>query len=346
MNTALAESWQKLKKEAPNVRIRDAAASLGVSELELLATRIGTGVSPLKENWTEFLIKCPSLGRVMALTRNDFCVHERKGSFEHVSVHGKMGLVTGPEIDLRIFLNQWRYGFFVEDTSEERILYSVQFFDGSGEAVFKLYATEESDLASFLRLKNDLQKLDGISQLNLEPKIKEQSPVKPQLDKSTRVRFLESWSNLKDTHDFFTLLNEFNVERMDALEIANGRFTSPWEWKQFESLLKLCVKEGLEIMVFVGSKGVIQIHTGLVETLEERGPWFNILDKDFNLHLRKDFVSHIWFVNKPTLDGTVSSLELFSENGELILQCFGKRKPGQPQSKLWEKLIDLCQPKD
>ena len=41
----LAERWQALKQDNPNVRIRNAAEVLGVSEAELLATRIGQGVT-------------------------------------------------------------------------------------------------------------------------------------------------------------------------------------------------------------------------------------------------------------------------------------------------------------
>ncbi len=62
----------------------------------------------------------PSVGRVMCLTRNEHCVHERHGRFEDVQVSGPHGLVLGPDIDLRLFLGQWRYGFAVREPLEGR----------------------------------------------------------------------------------------------------------------------------------------------------------------------------------------------------------------------------------
>jgi putative hemin transport protein len=45
------------------------------------------------------------LGKVMALTRNEACVHEKKGVYHHSSVNGQTGLVLAGDIDLRIFIS-------------------------------------------------------------------------------------------------------------------------------------------------------------------------------------------------------------------------------------------------
>ena len=79
-------------------------------------------------------------------------------------------------------------------------------------------------------------------------------------------------------------------------------------------------------MIFVSSRGCIQIHTGEVRKLLPMGPWFNVMDPNFNLHLREDHVASAWVVKKPTTDGVVnqpgvvsmlmaSRLRSFSENG-------------------------------
>ena len=75
----------------------------------------------------------PSVGRVMCLTRNEHCVHERHGRFEDVQVSGPHGLVLGPDIDLRLFLGQWRYGFAVREPLQAAASgRSLQFFDAAG----------------------------------------------------------------------------------------------------------------------------------------------------------------------------------------------------------------------
>ena len=97
--------------------------------------------------------------------------------------------------------------------------------------------------------------------------------------------------------------------------------------------------DAVPIMVFVGNPGMIQIHGGPVQRVEVLGPWLNVLDRDFNLHLRADQVAHAWVVRKPTHDGIVTSLELFDAHGETIAMLFGERKPGQPERPEWRRLV-------
>ena len=87
------------------------------------------------------------------------------------------------------------------------------------------------------------------------------------------------------------------------------------------------------------SPGCVQIHTGPVETLKTMGPWFNVLDPGFNLHLREDAIAHAWVVRKPTKDGIVTSLEIFDDRDRVIAIVFGKRKEGEPESEVWRGLL-------
>ena len=54
-------------------------------------------------------------------------------------------------------------------------------------------------------------------------------------------------------------------------------------------------------MVFVGNRGCIQIHSGTVTKLVEAGPWFNVFDSQFNLHLREDKIAEIWVTKSQQL---------------------------------------------
>src|SRR5690606_21815841 len=104
-------------------------------------------------------------------------------------------------------------------------------------------------------------------------------------------------------------------------------------------VLEKSAETGLSIMVFVGNDGMIQIHTGPVKKLFEMGDWFNVMDPDFNLHVRETEIAEAWIVRKPTTDGTVTSLECFNAAGEQVVQMFGKRKPGIPELLEWRELI-------
>src|SRR3546814_9918332 len=97
---------------------------------------------------------CSSDLRVMALTRNEFCVHERKGRYEQVSFNNHVGLALGPDIDLRLFMSHWKIGFAVQENDRK----SLQFFNGEGTAMHKIYLTPDrseehtSELQSLMRI--------------------------------------------------------------------------------------------------------------------------------------------------------------------------------------------------
>jgi len=63
------------------------------------------------------------------------------------------------------------------------------------------------------------------------------------------------------------------------------------------------------------------------------------MDPDFNLHLDTDKIAQVWIVRKPTADGEVTALEVYNEMGEIIVQFFGKRKPGIPELTEWRELV-------
>jgi putative hemin transport protein len=65
-----------------------------------------------------------------------------------------------------------------------------------------------------------------------------------------------------------------------------------------------------------------------------------VLDPGFNLHLREDHIASAWIVRKPTVDGLVTSLELFDADGNVIAMLFGERKPGKPELDQWRALVE------
>lgn len=95
----------------------------------------------------------------------------------------------------------------------------------------------------------------------------------------------------------------------------------------------------MEIMVFVSNHGNIEIHTGPVHKILEIPGWINVTDPDFKLHLKTDDIRQCWVAEKPSEDGTVTSVEVFDANSEMIVQLFGKRKPGMPELEAWRQLV-------
>lgn len=334
----LKDAWEKLKAEKPKLRMWDAAAELGVSEAELLATRCGGSVTRLEGDWKKLIQRFAELGEVMTLTRNEHAVHEKTGTFEKIQFFGThMGQVLGSQIDLRIFISRWHLGFTVVEESKEGRRRSFQFFDQSGSAIFKVYLKDGGDVTGFETLR-EAYKSDDQSQTQPVTPL---SAKEPELaDSEINLEgFHKGWSELRDTHAFHGLLQKFKLGRTQALRLADPQYATPVSNSSARKVLQSAAESGTSIMVFVGNPGNIQIHTGPVTKLAGFGEWYNVLDGGFNLHLRETGISQSWIVRKPTGDGIVTSLELYDERGDNIALFFGARKPGKPELEAWRKII-------
>ena len=93
-----------MKSENPKMRIREIAKQLQSSEVQLLATGVGENVTRLKDDPKAILGDIIKLGKVMALTRNDHAVHERKGVYDNLTFQGPVGTFVNEDIDLRLFM--------------------------------------------------------------------------------------------------------------------------------------------------------------------------------------------------------------------------------------------------
>lgn len=335
----LKSQWETLKAENPNLRIRNAAEKLGVSEAALLATQVGETVTRLRPEFSAILSEIEKLDKVMALTRNEECVHERKGIYlnpDFSSPHA--GLFVGEDIDLRIFLGHWAKVFAVAEKSEHGDRKSLQFFGKDGLAIHKIYLTKDSNEVAFDEL---VAKYKSEDQSTEEPTIEVPLNIDEKSDSDIDVAgFQAAWENLKDTHEFFGMLRKFGVTRTQALRLApNENFAKKVEKEVVVKMLEGAASTKLPIMVFVGNRGNIQIHTGLVRKTMWHGDWFNVMDPDFNMHLDMSKIAQTWIVRKPTEDGEVTAIEVFNEMGEIIVQFFGKRKPGIPELKEWKELV-------
>lgn len=343
--SALRSAWNELKQEKPNMRIRDCAAALKVSEAELLATTIGDYTTKLEGDWTKLLERLPELGRVMSLTRNEGCVLENKGPFQKIDIISqgpfKMATVIGP-IESRVFFSGWNFGFAVEQETPRGWMRSIQIFDGAGEASMKVFlqeATENrkgSDLDAYKKLVEDFRASEQNSEIEVKAISTPPTKVMGDVDKTGLI---SDWGNMKDTHDFFGMIRKHQVNRLDAVRIAEGEFTYRLQKDSLKLMLDKASSEKMPIMIFVGNKGNIQIHQGKVNTIKVMDNWLNVLDPDCNMHLREDLVDSIWVVKKPTEDGVVTGIEVFDANKEMIVQFFGLRKPGIPELESWRKLV-------
>jgi putative hemin transport protein len=337
MTKASPEHIRDLRNARPEMRERDFARIHQISEADLVAAFIGESVVRLRPDVATLLAGAPSLGEVMALTRNESAVHEKIGVFEKTVFGERASMVLGAQIDLRIFPSKWVFGFAVEKPDAEgNAKRSLQFFDAHGDAVFKIHARPATDLAAWAELVGRLTSEDQSAALVTEPRPPRTSPEDPADRNALRAR----WEKLTDTHQFHGMLRDLKLDRLEALSMVGDDFAWPLGAEAVPQLFNEAARLALPIMVFVGNGGCIQIHSGPVAQITPMGPWLNVMDPDFHLHLRVDQIVSLWAVRKPTADGHVTSVEAYDADGNLIIQFFGKRHEGVDERPEWRALVE------
>lgn len=330
---------RQARADNPRMRERDLASQLGISECQFVAAHCGFGVRRIRADVEKLLAGVTALGEVMALTRNESAVHEKIGVYEK-PVSGKhASMVLGSEIDLRIFPKHWVHGFAVEKGEGDDIRRSLQFFDAAGDAVHKIHMRENSNLEAYEDIVAILFSPDQSDELPVAgPRI-----VQAANDPGLRADLEDlraRWSGMTDVHQFVGILRDLDLTRRQAVELVGTDFAWRLADDAVPSLMRLAANEQLPIMCFVGNGGCIQIHSGPITEIKPMGPWINVMDPTFHLHLRTDRITDVWAVRKPNRDGHVSSIEAYGADGSMIIQFFGKRKEGTDERPDWRSLVE------
>lgn len=330
------EEIRAAKSENAKLRARDLADKLKISEAELIAADCGKGVTRVDPHPDRIMWAAQILGEVMALTRNDSCVHEKVGIYDNYHPGAHAAMVLTDDIDLRIFPSHWKHAFMVEAPTDAGSRRSLQVFDAAGDAVHKIFLRDASNHMAWQDLRHDLQLADQSPELDVAPR---KPPEAPKSDAAKVDILRKEWKRMTDTHQFLRLTSKLKMNRLGAYRVAGAPFVRALEPAAVNQALKQLAQDGTEVMVFVGNRGCIQIHQGPIVTLKEMGPWQNVVDPGFNLHLRLDHIAEVWAVDKPTQRGAAVSLEAFDDRGGLIFQMFGVGKEGRDSRPAWRELV-------
>ncbi len=321
-------------------RDRDLARALGISEAQLVAAHVGERgarrATAIAAHPDATMPAAETLGEVMALTRNDSAVHEKIGAYAnyHPGTHAAMVLTEA--VDLRIFPSHWVHAFCVEVDGAQGTQRSLQVFDAAGDAVHKVFLRDGGDVAAFEAARRGLALAEQAQRLDVAPRAApEGARVNP-----GKVDLLRSeWRKLTDTHQFLRLAAKLKMNRLGAYRLAGPPFVRPLAAEAVDAMLHAVRDAGIEVMLFVGNRACLQIHTGIIGTLTPMGPWQNVMDPGFNLHLRRDRIAEVWAVDKPTQRGAAISVEAFDAQGALILQVFGLSKDGRDSRPAWNRIV-------
>ncbi|MBA4352508.1 MAG: hemin-degrading factor [Rhodobacter sp.] len=323
-----------LRLENPKARARDFAHANGIPEAALVAAHVGHGTTAIDATTDRLFPLIRDLGDVMALTRNASCVHERRGVYSDYRSGPHAAMVLDPEIDLRIFPAHWKHAFAVLEQAEDGPRRSLQIFDAAGDAVHKVHLKPVSHVDAFDTLTAALGLPDQPQTLSLTPRIPTEGP-KGNPARADDLR--RDWDAMTDTHQFNTLTRRLKMNRLGAYQLAGTPRAERIDTGAVTQALHVAADAAIPLMIFVGNAGCIQIHGGPIEKVVPMGPWINVMDPRFNLHLRSDHITEVWRVWKPTRTGDANSIEAFDKDGSLILQIFGYRKDKAPTA--WNAFV-------
>jgi putative hemin transport protein len=306
------------------------------SSRALVAAEVGISAVRIDASAAKLLERVADLGEVMALSRNESAVHEKIGVYENIKVGEHNAIVLGENIDLRVFPSRWVHAFAVtkKDGDAERL--SLQYFDKTGNAVHKIHLRPASNVEAYHRIVAEL-KLEDQGQELVEA---EASSASDEDGNVSREELRDNWSKMTDTHEFFGMLKRLKIGRQAAVRTVGDDYAWKLDNTATADMMHASVKSGLPIMCFVANNGIVQIHAGPIFNVQPMGPWINILDETFHLHLRQDHIAETWAVRKPTKDGHVTSLEAYDAEGNMIIQFFGKRKEGSDESAEWREIME------
>ena len=349
----IRQSFASLRLEK-KLRHREISKFLGITEAELIDAHVGVSrltamkssphlarATRLKKPYCELISQMEGLGEVLALTRNEYGVHEKVGTYQHVSKQGDVGVVHGDLIDLRLFYKHWEFAYAFEEGKGDALQRSIQFFDEFGTAIHKIFLLPTSEYDYFEQLVDDFSDVNQDSGIHIQEKLQDTSLCKATFPEDFSLEeFKHDWSRMADTHEFFDLLKKHGLNRLQALQCIGNHYAQALTQSSMRQVFESAKEQKISLMIFVGNRGAIQIHTGIIYRIVDVKSWFNILDPGFNLHLDIEKIQQIWLVRKPSKDGVITSMELLDNQGEMIALVFGERKLGEPELPAWRHLVE------
>ncbi|HYF87692.1 ChuX/HutX family heme-like substrate-binding protein [Azospirillum sp.] len=294
-------------------------------------TDTATGHLRLEVDWPAVLPRLDVLGPVRVVTANRAITHEKVGRFGNVSGNGHAIIVLNREIDLRIFPRHWCR------TAYDPAVGAILIRNAAGQPVHAIHRTADTDAAAWDAFLDE-HRADGDLADEVEsgePPVQTVATVPADIDVAG---LRAAWTAMADVHEFHGMLKRFGVARLDAMRLAGGEFAREIPLTAVTGLLESARGDRMEIMIFVGNAGCIQIHTGTIATLRTDGALLGIDDPGFRLHVDTARLSSAWAVFKPTDKGGITTVELYNAQGENCAILCGQRDEDKPERTEWRTL--------
>jgi len=340
---------QKLKTNYPV----DVAASYGMSEGELTNIRLAYDATILAIPDVKFFITdLELLGHVKCMTRNNNSISIQEGVFrnqylygyDQVNIRAELGLVLNPrKLDLRIIFKHWNHIYYIKQYKDKKIQRSFQVFDYSGQAIHKVFITDsssESGLSVLLKRYASVQQIPPAFNIRY-PQYRRILNIDCEFNEHIDAQ----WRSMTSPDDISMLTDKFNMSRQEIYRSVRADLAWPVGKKALVELLTAARECYEELTISVQNHGCIQIYTGLLDKIMSANGWLHVLNPANKLLIQESKISECWVLHTPTESGHETSLEVFSEDNELIVKICGQRDEGQKERESWREIIDSIENK-
>tara|TARA_Y100000994_G_C15654843_1_gene426935 strand:+ start:262 stop:1212 length:951 start_codon:yes stop_codon:yes gene_type:complete len=291
----LKSKWKTFQKDNPKVRIRDAAYQMKVSEAELLSTEINETVSFLLiEDMTAFIKDILKVDKIMLLIRSDYVVHEKTIKTKNIRLEDNQIIdldKNGCKI-LDFNIDAFEYVFFQKKMHSNRELKSFQFFDKAGMAILKIYL-KGKDLGFFDEIELKYKKIYHYE-------------MQSDLDINN--------SNLLDSKIKINLPYDTSNSKATCRNISV---------KSLRLILENASEMKIPIQIHALGLGTIQYHIDTVRNIVDYGPWINVIDQKFNLHVLGNGLTKASLVQYQFKDCQQYLINFFDKNNTHVLGVTG-----------------------
>jgi putative heme degradation protein len=170
----LLAAWEQARAQGLNNRA--AAAKLGRTEAELIASGCGRCVTRLLPDALALLRTLPLLGEIKAVVRNRTAVIERAGTVHGIEVNGiGVILVEAEHFEMVCQSAQWKKAFALREETRRGLKLSLQFFNAEGISAAKFFLRPASDIHAFANLAGAFASPDQSAQETVERGVVESS---------------------------------------------------------------------------------------------------------------------------------------------------------------------------
>lgn len=288
---SLKKEYLQFKENPENskLRIRDISNKLNVSEAELLSLSVNDSVSFLSiNNFIHFFTYLFSnIDKVMFLIRSDFVVHEKIINPLHYKIINN-SIIHKQNNSLLIKFNTeiFKYSFFEIKKHNNRKLKSFQFFDPNGISVLKIYLKGKKDV-EFENLAN-------------------------------QHIFKYDYQIQKD------LISDKNIKYENNKSNENPSY--PDSKITLRGLLNGIAKKSFPVNISAFGLECVQHHSDIIKNIIDYGPWLNVMDKNFNIHVLENKISH----SNHGLRDEIYFVDFYDINNNLVLSISSIINYNQP----------------